>query len=61
MQLNSKELGQGTPIIILHGLFGMLDNWMAVGKKLAEHYSVYLESFTIEFSNFSEDELSFNG
>ena len=36
MQLNHKILGEGFPIIILHGLFGMLDNWQTIGKKLAE-------------------------
>jgi len=30
------------PIIILHGLFGMSDNWMTVGKKFAENHQVYL-------------------
>lgn len=42
MQLNYKELGQGEPLIILHGLFGTLDNWASLGKKLAEHFLVYL-------------------
>ncbi|HFA51980.1 MAG TPA: alpha/beta fold hydrolase [Bacteroidetes bacterium] len=42
MQLNYKEFGQGQPIIILHGLFGMLDNWQTIAKKLAEDYSVYI-------------------
>lgn len=42
MTLNYKEFGQGDPIIILHGLFGTLDNWQTIGKKLAEHFSVYL-------------------
>lgn len=42
MELNFKTFGQGYPIVILHGLFGTLDNWQTVGKKLAEHYSVYL-------------------
>ncbi len=46
MNLNFKELGetnahQGS-LIILHGLFGMLDNWITLGKKFAEHYHVYL-------------------
>lgn len=40
--LNHKIFGQGTPIIILHGLFGMLDNWQTVAKKLAEEYMVIL-------------------
>lgn len=42
MQLNFKTFGQGDPIIILHGLFGTLDNWQTIAKKLAEHYSVYI-------------------
>ena len=42
MQLNYKEFGQGDPIIILHGLFGMLDNWQTVAKKLAENNTVYI-------------------
>ena len=42
MQLNVKTLGQGPGLIILHGLFGSLDNWMSHARKLAESYSVYL-------------------
>lgn len=34
--LNYKIIGQGPPIIILHGLFGMLDNWLNIAKKLEE-------------------------
>jgi pimeloyl-ACP methyl ester carboxylesterase len=40
--LNHKILGQGEPIVILHGLFGMLDNWQSIAKKLAEEYMVIL-------------------
>lgn len=42
MELNFKEFGQGDPIIILHGLFGTLDNWQTVAKKLAENNTVYI-------------------
>jgi len=38
MSLNYKEYGKGTPIIILHGLLGMLDNWHSFAKKLSEEY-----------------------
>jgi esterase len=41
MKLNYKTYGQGDPVIILHGLFGMLDNWQTIARKLAEQYSVY--------------------
>lgn len=40
--LNHKIYGAGDPIIILHGLFGMLDNWQTIAKKLAEDYMVIL-------------------
>jgi len=42
MTLNYKSFGEGYPIIILHGLFGTLDNWQTIAKKLAEKYSVYI-------------------
>ena len=42
MELNYKKLGEGKPLIILHGLFGTLDNWMTLGKALSEHFTVYL-------------------
>jgi len=42
MELNYKSFGEGYPIIILHGLFGTLDNWQTIAKKLAENYLVYI-------------------
>lgn len=42
MQLNYKELGQGQALIIHHGLFGSLDNWMTIARQFAEHFHVYL-------------------
>ena len=57
--LNFKSFGQGRPIIFLHGLFGMLDNWQTFGKRMAEEdFLVYLvdqrdhgkSPFTKEFS-----------
>ncbi len=29
--LHSKILGEGTPLLILHGFLGMLDNWKTLG------------------------------
>lgn len=40
--LNFKTFGSGDPIIIMHGLFGMLDNWQTIAKKLSEEYMVYV-------------------
>ncbi|MEN0049672.1 MAG: alpha/beta fold hydrolase [Bacteroidota bacterium] len=42
IQLNHKSFGQGDAIVILHGLFGTLDNWQTLAKKLAEDYYVFL-------------------
>lgn len=42
VKLNYKVKGSGKPIMILHGLFGMLDNWNSIGNKLAADYTVYL-------------------
>ena len=42
MILNHKSDGEGPSLIILHGLFGMLDNWKTVASRLADHYTVHL-------------------
>ncbi len=41
-QLNYKRYGTGEPVIILHGLLGMLDNWHSFAKMLSEKYEVIL-------------------
>jgi len=40
--LHHKITGTGSPLVILHGLFGSLDNWTTVGKQMAEDYKVIL-------------------
>ena len=42
MDLNFKSFGQGPPLVILHGLFGTLDNWQTLGKRWAEDFTVFL-------------------
>ncbi|MCX7769154.1 MAG: alpha/beta fold hydrolase [Flavobacteriales bacterium] len=42
MKLFSQERGQGFPVLILHGLFGLSDNWMSVANQLAERHRVVL-------------------
>lgn len=42
MKLNFKKSGSGPPLVILHGLFGSLDNWFSIAKELVEHYTLYL-------------------
>lgn len=43
MELFSRKIGTGHPVVVLHGLFGMSDNWMSIAKELAPHgYAVHL-------------------
>jgi esterase len=41
MKLFYRELGQGQPIIILHGIFGSSDNWLTQARMLSSHYHVF--------------------
>jgi len=36
MKLFTRQLGSGTPIVILHGLFGSSDNWLSFGRSLEQ-------------------------
>lgn len=43
MKLHYKEIGEGKPFIIIHGLFGQSDNWGTLGRKFAAlGYRVFL-------------------
>ncbi len=43
MQLFYRTYGKGKPFIILHGLFGIPDNWVSFAKKIARlGYQVYV-------------------
>jgi len=40
--LHSKILGTGEPLLILHGYFGMGDNWKSLANKFAIDFEVHL-------------------
>lgn len=40
MQLHTQILGQGQPLVLLHGLFGSADNWGSIAKHFSQHYQV---------------------
>jgi esterase len=42
MDLNYKEFGTGEPLVILHGLFGTLDNWQTIARQLSDEFTVYI-------------------
>ncbi len=42
MQLHFRQYGEGQPLIIIHGLYGISDNWVNHARILAENYKVYI-------------------
>ena len=40
--LHSKTFGEGKPLVILHGLFGMLDNWQGLAKEFAQFFETHI-------------------
>ena len=43
MRLYSKKYGEkGDDLIIMHGLFGMSDNWNSLGKRFSQFFKVHL-------------------
>jgi esterase len=42
MELFYRKEGNGSPLIIIHGLYGSSDNWLNIGKRLAEKHTVFM-------------------
>lgn len=42
MELFYRKEGEGPVVVIIHGLYGSSDNWLNMGKKLAENHTVYI-------------------
>ncbi len=42
MKLFFRKNGNGSPLVIVHGLYGSSDNWVNIGKRLAEKHTVYM-------------------
>lgn len=41
MNLNFRKYGSGEPLIILHGLFGSLDNWHTLARRWSQNFTVF--------------------
>lgn len=57
--LHSKIIGSGQPLLILHGYFGMGDNWKTLGNQFAEHYEVHLIDQRNHGRSFHADDFSY--
>ncbi|HSM47678.1 MAG TPA: alpha/beta fold hydrolase [Draconibacterium sp.] len=42
MELFYRKEGSGSPLVVVHGLYGSSDNWINIGKRLAEKHTVYM-------------------
>jgi esterase len=56
--LHSRVLGEGSPLVILHGFLGMGDNWKTLANKFAENYEVHLVDQRNHGRSFHSDEFS---
>ncbi len=69
MELYAQKIGSGTPVVILHGLYGSGDNWLTLGKELSSTHTVYLVDQrnhgrsahhpSLSYSDLTEDLLEF--
>ena len=60
MILHSKIIGEGKPLIILHGFLGMGDNWKTLGNQFStEGYEVHLVDQRNHGRSFHDSEFSY--
>lgn len=67
MKLFFRSIGSGNPLIILHGLFGVSDNWVTLGRQFSERFHVIIpdlrnhgrspHSHLFDFSSMEQDVL----
>jgi esterase len=57
--LHSKIIGQGEPLLILHGYFGNGDNWKTIANKLSEKFQVHLIDQRNHGRSFHSDEFDY--
>ena len=58
--LHSKILGEGKPLIILHGFLGMADNWKTLGTQYAENvFQVHLVDQRNHGKSFHSEEFNY--
>jgi len=57
--VHSNILGAGRPLLILHGYFGISDNWKSFGKRMAENFEVHLIDQRNHGRSFHRDEFDY--
>jgi pimeloyl-ACP methyl ester carboxylesterase len=57
--LHSKIVGEGTPFLILHGYFGMGDNWKSLANQFGEHFEMHLIDQRNHGRSFHDDDFDY--
>ena len=57
--LHATIKGEGKPLLILHGYFGMSDNWKSLGNQFSEAYQVHLIDQRNHGRSFHADEFNY--
>lgn len=57
--LHSIILGEGEPLLILHGFFGMGDNWKSLANKFGENFQVHIIDQRNHGRSFHSDEFTY--
>ncbi|MGO8765682.1 MAG: alpha/beta fold hydrolase [Limisphaerales bacterium] len=60
MQLHFREFGAGTPLVILHGLFGSSDNWLGIAPRLADQFRVFILDLRNHGQSPHSDEMNYS-
>ncbi len=42
MNLFYRTIGKGQPLVILHGLYGMSDNWISIARQLEHKFTIWI-------------------
>lgn len=57
--LHSRIIGEGQPFLILHGYFGMGDNWKSLGNQFAKNFEVHMIDQRNHGRSFHSDEFDY--
>lgn len=57
--LHSTIIGHGKPLLVLHGVFGMSDNWNTFGKYFADYFEVHLIDLRNHGRSFHSDNFNY--
>jgi pimeloyl-ACP methyl ester carboxylesterase len=52
-------MGTGKPLLVLHGVFGMSDNWNTFGKFFADYFEVHLIDLRNHGRSFQSDDFNY--